>query len=120
MNHKDPGCPTISIVIRDQLIHGALLKLGASANLMPFTMYKRLGLGDLKPTKMVINLADRWTHLPRAIVEDMLIRVGEFIYNVYYVVIETKKAPNVTSQIPMILGFLSWLLPMSLLIVGMA
>jgi len=59
-----------------------LLNLEANVNLIPFTEYERLGLGELKPTKMVIQLADRSTRLPRGIVEDMLIRVGEFIYPV--------------------------------------
>ena len=54
VKYKNPGCSTISIVIRDHLIHRALLDLGARVNLIPFTEYERLGLGDLKPTKMVI------------------------------------------------------------------
>ena len=65
MKYKDPGCPNISIVIGDQFIPRALLDLGASVNLLPFTEYERLELGDLKPTKMVIQLADRLTRLPR-------------------------------------------------------
>jgi len=48
---KDPGCPTISIVVT---IHRALLDLGASVNLLPFIVYKRLGPGELKSTKMVL------------------------------------------------------------------
>jgi len=75
MKYKDPGCPTISTVIGDQLIHRALLDLGASANLIPFIEYERLGLGELTPTKMFIQLADRSTRFPRGIVEDVLIRV---------------------------------------------
>ena len=80
VKYKDPGFPTISIVIGDQLIHRALLNLGVSVNLIPFTEYERLGLREPKPTKVVIQLADRSTRLPGGIVEDMLIRVGEFIY----------------------------------------
>jgi len=57
VKYKDPECPTISIVIGDQLIHRALLDLGASVNLIPFTEYEILGLGHMKPTKMVIQLA---------------------------------------------------------------
>ena len=53
----------------------ALLDLGASVNLLPFTEYERLGLGELKPTKMVIQLANRSTRLPRGVVEDVLNRV---------------------------------------------
>jgi len=52
--YKDLDCPTVSIVIGDQLIHITLLDLGASVNLIPFTEYERLELGELKPTKMVI------------------------------------------------------------------
>jgi len=37
MKYKHPGCPTISIVIGDQLIHRALLNLGANVNLIPIT-----------------------------------------------------------------------------------
>ena len=65
VKYKDPDCPTVSVIIEDQLIHRALLDLGASVNLMPFTEYKRLELGKLKPTKMVIQLADRSTRAPR-------------------------------------------------------
>jgi len=54
MKYKDSGYPTISIVIGDQLVHRALLDLGASVNLICFTEYERLGPGELKPTKMVI------------------------------------------------------------------
>jgi len=104
MKYNDPSCPIISIVIRDQLIHRALLDLRANVNLIPFTDYERLGLGELKPTKIIIQLADRSTRLPRGIVEDVLIRVGEFIYPVDFVVIETEKLPNISSQVPVILG----------------
>ena len=54
MKDKDPSCPTIFIVIGDQLIHIALPNLGASVNLIPFIGYERLGLGELEPTNMVI------------------------------------------------------------------
>ena len=53
MKYKDPGYPTVSIVIGDQLIHRTLLDLGASVNLVPFTEYERLELGELKPTTIV-------------------------------------------------------------------
>ena len=53
---------------------------------------------------MVIQLADRLTRVPRGIVEDVLIRVGEFIYPVDFVMIETEKVSNLASQVPVILG----------------
>jgi len=104
MKYKDPGCPTISIVIGDQLIHRALLDLRASANLITFAEYERLELGELEPTRMVIQFADRSTRLPKGIVEDVVIRVGEFIYPVDFVVIETEKVSDFASQVPVILG----------------
>jgi len=48
----------------------------------------------MKPTKMVIQIADLSTKLPRGTVEDVLIRMSEFIYCVDFVVIETKKVAN--------------------------
>jgi len=55
VKYKDPGCPTAPIFIGDQLIHRALLDLGASVNLIPFAKYEKLVLGELKPTKIVIH-----------------------------------------------------------------
>jgi len=46
---------------------------------------------------MVIQLADRSTRLPRGVVEDVLIRVGEFIYPVDFVVLETEKVANIAN-----------------------
>ena len=51
----------------------ALLDLGPSVNLMPYSIYLQLGLGDLKPTSVVLQLADRSVKKPRGIVEDVLI-----------------------------------------------
>jgi len=87
---KDPGCPTISIVVGNHTIHQALLDLGVSVNLLPFTVYERLALGELKSTKMVLQLANRSTRLPRGLIEDVLVKVGDFIYPVDFVVLETE------------------------------
>jgi len=97
VKYKDPSCLTISIVIGNQLVHRALVDLGASVNLIPFTEYERLGLCELKPTKMVIQLADSSTRFLRDIVEDFLIRVGEFIYQVDFNMIETEMISNLAS-----------------------
>ncbi|XP_062115167.1 uncharacterized protein LOC133829456, partial [Humulus lupulus] len=47
VKYKDPGCPTISCIIGDHFINKALLYLGASVNLLPYSVYKQLGLGEL-------------------------------------------------------------------------
>ena len=52
--YKDPGCPTISCTIGDYIMEHALLDLGASVNLIPFSVYQKLGLVKLKPTLVTL------------------------------------------------------------------
>ena len=54
LKYKDPGCPTISCIIGNHRIEHALLDLGASVNLLPFSVYEQLGLSELKPTKVTL------------------------------------------------------------------
>ena len=70
---KDLGCPTISVNIGGTCVEKALLDLGASVNLLPYSMYKQLGLGELKPTSITLSLANRSIKIPKGIVEDVLI-----------------------------------------------
>jgi hypothetical protein len=56
---KDPGTPIISCVIGNTEIERALLDLGAGVNLLPYLVYQQLGLGELKLTSTVLQLADR-------------------------------------------------------------
>ena len=51
---KDPSTPMVSYVIGDKKINNALLNLGSSVNLLPYTVYQQLGLGELKPTWMTL------------------------------------------------------------------
>ena len=82
---KDPKSPTISYKIRDRLIEKALLDLGASVNLLPYSVYLQLGLGELKPTTMTLQLANRFVKIPRGIVEDVLIKVDAFYFPIDFV-----------------------------------
>ena len=45
VKYKDLGCPTISMMIGETCVEKALLELGASVNLLPYSVYKQLGLG---------------------------------------------------------------------------
>ncbi|XP_068315021.1 uncharacterized protein [Pyrus communis] len=56
---KDPGSFSINITIGDKKVEKAMLDLGASINLMPYSVYLQLGLGDLKATTISLQLADR-------------------------------------------------------------
>ena len=59
VKYKDPRCPTISVNIGGTCVEKALLDLEASVNLFSYSMYKQLGLGELKPTSITLPLADR-------------------------------------------------------------
>ena len=72
MKYKDPGCPTISVNMGGTCMEKALLNLGASVNLLPYSMYKHLGLGELKPTSITLSLADRSIKIPKGTMEDLI------------------------------------------------
>ena len=101
---KDPGTPIISCVIGNTEIERALLDLGAGVNLIPYSVYQQLGLGELKPTSTVLQLADRSIKKPRGIVEDVIIKVDKFYYPVDFIVLDTEPVPYPDKQIPVILG----------------
>jgi hypothetical protein len=56
LKYKDPRCPTITCMIGVSQIERALLDLGASVNLLPYSVYLQLGLEELKPTSMTLQL----------------------------------------------------------------
>ena len=82
IKYKDPGCPTIVCTIGQAEISHALLDLGPNINLLPFSVYQQLGLGDLSPIRVTIQLVDRSVIVPKGEINDVLIRLGEFIYPV--------------------------------------
>jgi len=104
IKYKDPGSPTISCKIGINHIEKALLDLGASVNLLPYSFYLQLGLGELKPTSMTLQLADRSVKVPRGRVEDVLIKMDKFYFPVDFIVLYTEPVQNVGVQIPVILG----------------
>ena len=57
VKYKDLGCLTIACTIGQAEISRALLGLGVSINFLPFSVYQQLGLGDLSPTRVTIQLA---------------------------------------------------------------
>ena len=59
VKYKDPGSPTISVNIGGTCIDKAMLDLGASVNLLPYSVYKQLGLGELKPTNITLSVTPR-------------------------------------------------------------
>ena len=104
VKYKIPGTPTISVNIRGTCIDKALLDLGASVNLLPYLVYKQLGLGELKPTNITLFLADRSMKIPKGIVEDVLVKIDKLYYPVDFMVLDTEPMAESTHQVPIILG----------------
>ncbi|RVW59104.1 Retrovirus-related Pol polyprotein from transposon 412 [Vitis vinifera] len=104
VKYKDPGCPTISVNIGGTHVEKALLDLGASVNLLPYSVYKQLGLGGLKPTTITFSLADRSVKIPRGVIEDVLVQVEKFYYPVDFVVLDTDPTVKEANYVLIILG----------------
>jgi hypothetical protein len=104
IKYKDPGCPTIACMIRVSQINRALLDLRVSVNFLPYLVYLQLGLGELKPTTVTLQLNDRSMKRPRGIIENVLIKVDKFYFLVDFIVTGTESVHDVVNQIPVILG----------------
>ena len=78
----------------------ALCDYAASINLMPLSIAKRLSLGELTPTSMTLQMADKTLAHLEGILEDVLIKVGKFVFPVDFVVINIDE----DKQIPLLLG----------------
>ena len=102
--YKDPGSLTISIVVWNSKLGHALVDLGASVNLLPYSVYVDLRLGELEPTNITLQLADRSVKIPRGIVKDVLVRVDKFYFLVDFVVLDTQLVVNQGTQFPVIIG----------------
>ena len=78
----------------------ALCDFGASTNLMPLFMVKRLSLEELTPIAMTLQMADITLAQPEGILEDVLIKVGKFIFPMDFVVNDIEE----DKQVPLLLG----------------
>ena len=102
--YKDPRSPTISIVVGNSKLGHALVDLGASVNLLPYSVYVELGLGELELTNITLQLVDHSVKIPRLIVKDVLVQVDKFYFPVDFVVLDTQPVVNQGTQFPVILG----------------
>ncbi|GJW94134.1 reverse transcriptase domain-containing protein [Tanacetum coccineum] len=75
----------------EQILAAFLTDLGASINLMPYSLYAKLSLKTLKPTKMGVRLADRSFRYPVGIAENMLVEVGKFTFSADFVILEMEE-----------------------------
>ncbi|XP_047253815.1 uncharacterized protein LOC107844736 [Capsicum annuum] len=96
----DPGAFTIPCIIESLDFDKALCDLGASINLMPLTVYKKMGLGDPTPINMRLLMADRSVKRPKGILRDVLLKVADFIFPTDFLVLDC----DVDFEVPIILG----------------
>ena len=104
VKYKDLGSPTISVNIKGTCVERTLLDFGASVNLLLYSVYKQLGLGELKLTTITLSLANRLVKIPKGIVEDVLVKVDKVYYPVDFVVLDTEPMDIGTNYVPIILG----------------
>ncbi|XP_075478835.1 uncharacterized protein LOC142519688 [Primulina tabacum] len=97
---NDPGSFSIPCTIGNSNFNKALCDLGASINLMPYSCFEKLGIGEVKPTTISHQLADRSIKYPRGVIEDVLVKVDKFIFPVDFVVLDMEE----DREIPLILG----------------
>ena len=83
-----PGAFTISCTVRSLHFLKALCDLGASINIMTLDIYKKLGLGDPKPTAMRLLMADRKVKRPIGILHDVLVKVESLIFLADFVILK--------------------------------
>jgi len=74
--------------------------LGTSVSLMSLCLYERLGIGELKSTRMTLQLEDRSVKYPTGIIEDVPVKVGKIYILVDFVVMEMEE----DNQVPILLG----------------
>ncbi|GJX61240.1 reverse transcriptase domain-containing protein [Tanacetum coccineum] len=96
----DPGKSLIPCDFPRMDVCYALADLGASINLMPLSIWKKLSLPELTQTRMTLELADRSITRPKGVTKDVFVKVGSFHFPVDFVVVDFEADPRV----PLILG----------------
>ena len=97
---KDPGSFTVPCAIGGTHFDKALCDIGASVSLMPYSIYKKLDLDELKPTNMCLYMADKSITYPLGILENVPTKVGKFVIPADFVVLEMEE----DIEIPILFG----------------
>ncbi|XP_022899399.1 uncharacterized protein LOC111412708 [Olea europaea var. sylvestris] len=97
---KDPRSFTIPCNIGNLYIDKALCDLGTRINLIPLSLFRKLVLGEAKSSTVSLQLANRSIKHPRGISEDILVKVGKFIFPADFIILDMEKDRDV----PLILG----------------
>ncbi|GJX30101.1 reverse transcriptase domain-containing protein [Tanacetum coccineum] len=98
----DPRSVLVPCTLANSIECLAFADLGASINLMSYSLYTSLSINTLKPTRMSINLANHTYQYPMGDVENMPVQVGKFVFPVDFVILEMEE----DNKVPLILGIL--------------
>ncbi|XP_024046523.1 uncharacterized protein LOC112100888 [Citrus clementina] len=85
---KDPENFTIPYSIGTRYTGRALCDLGVSINLMPLSVFKQMGVGESRPTTVMLQLADISYAYPEGKIEDVLVKMDKFIFPVNFIVLD--------------------------------
>nr|GEW94224.1 hypothetical protein [Tanacetum cinerariifolium] len=97
---KDPGKLLIPCVLQDLKVCNSLADSGATINLMPLSIYEKLGIEPLKPIRMNLELGNRSVTFPMGIAEDVIAKVEKFNFLADFIIFDLEVDPRV----PIILG----------------
>ncbi|XP_016173218.1 uncharacterized protein LOC107615688 [Arachis ipaensis] len=88
---KDPGNFILSCIIGNVTLEKALCDLGASINLIPLSLMKKLSIDKVRPTRMSLQMVDRSLKIPNRVVENLLVKIGEFIFPNDFVILDIEE-----------------------------
>ncbi|XP_019184848.1 PREDICTED: uncharacterized protein LOC109179823 [Ipomoea nil] len=97
---KDPGSFSIPCIVGGFVVSRALCDLGASVSLMPYSLCKRLNLGEPKPTTMTLQIADRSIKRPVGVLEDISVMIDQYYIPGDFVILDIEE----DAKVPIILG----------------
>ncbi|XP_039060467.1 uncharacterized protein LOC120204447 [Hibiscus syriacus] len=100
LKQKDPGRFIIPCSISDTYVERALYDLGSNINLMPDSIFLKIGMGNARLTTVTLQLADRSHVCPEGRIEDVIVIVDKFVFPVDFLILDCEANENA----PIILG----------------
>ncbi|XP_075500115.1 uncharacterized protein LOC142538700 [Primulina tabacum] len=96
----DPGEFVVPCEIGGQFVKKAICDSGASLNIMPSSLYEKLGLSEIKPKEVILQLTDKSVKVPLGCVDDVELKIDKLRFPADFVVLDVENSKNV----PIILG----------------
>ncbi|XP_023732206.1 uncharacterized protein LOC111880021 [Lactuca sativa] len=96
---KDPGVFTVPCKMGNLFVPRAMLDLGASINVLPYSSYKTMEVGPLTKTEVIIQLVDRSLIHPKGVLEDVVVYVNELVFPANFYVLDMGDDDQTSSSI---------------------